>query len=507
MENLNPYQEYKFRICTFDLDEDKALYSKYCYISGKTTPTAVNNFKIGGTVFNALRLNWTKNSSAAGYIIEQQMDGCWRKITKINTNSVTTFRVENLIADSPCSFRIRAFGMDGTTELLSEWRYVSGKTLKTPPGTVNSLKIAGRTYNALRLTWEPEKTADGYIIEQYNSGRWNQVTRLDGQKTVTYRVEKLSPSQEYKFRICAFVLDNKTIVRGEYSDIAGKTTPSKPAGVKIAQTTLNSIEITWNQNAAAAGFILEKKENNNWIRLAYLKENATTTYRVQNLNADTKYEFRIRSVGYDQSIPLYSDWVYINGITDVDNVVPTNITGLKIMERSSDKITLAWNKNRTASGYNIEQYRSGKWKPVVQIIGNNITDYCDDRLSASTVYPYRIHAYSYQNSQKVYSEWSYITSKTLPSVMTGFYVESATTNSLQLTWDQNSSADGYVIEQYTNEGWVPITKIEENTVSEYNVRNLKKGTSYTFMIRAFTYEGTDMLYGKESHTTWSTNEE
>ena len=84
--------------------------------------------RIAGWAYDALRINWNKNNTASGYIIEQYKNGQWVRIAKITNNATTTYRVENLQPGTSYIFRTQAFGFDGNTPLYSTYQYVSGTT-------------------------------------------------------------------------------------------------------------------------------------------------------------------------------------------------------------------------------------------------------------------------------------------------------------------------------------------------------------------------------------------
>ena len=106
------------------------LYSENVAVSGKTNPKTVTNLKIGGVAKDALRLNWTTNPNADGYIIEQNKDGKWVRIARTSTNSVATYRVEKLRPATTYQFRVQAYDFDGSTPIYSVYQYISGKTAK-----------------------------------------------------------------------------------------------------------------------------------------------------------------------------------------------------------------------------------------------------------------------------------------------------------------------------------------------------------------------------------------
>ncbi len=89
---------------------------------------------------------------------------------------------------------------------------------------------------------------------------------------------------------------------------------------------------------------------------------------------------------------------------------PKNLPTLpasKVKSIFSTNVTLQWNKNTSASGYEIEQYKSGKWVNVAKITGNATTSYTVKGLAAGTAgYQFRIRAYRTEGKNKVYSGYS-----------------------------------------------------------------------------------------------------
>ncbi len=220
VEKLNPGTTYKFRIKAFDFKGSTAVYSDYTSVSGKTNPSIMTGVKIGGRAADALRINWMKNSTAAGYIIEQYKNGSWVRIARISGNTTTTYRVEKLSPLTTYQFRIQAFNYDGKTAIYGNYAYVNGKT---NPSIMTGVKIGGTAKDALRLNWTKNPTAAGYIIEQYKNGSWVRIARISNNATTTYRVEKLSPSTIYKFRIQPFNFDGSTALYGNYAYVNGQT--------------------------------------------------------------------------------------------------------------------------------------------------------------------------------------------------------------------------------------------------------------------------------------------
>lgn len=65
---------------------------------------------------------------------------------------------------------------------------------------------------------------------------------------------------------------------------------------------------------------------------------------------------------------------------------------------------LYWNKDKSVSGYRIQQYKNGKWVTVKTV--TNITSVKVINLQPNQIYKYRILAYKTINGKKTYGEYS-----------------------------------------------------------------------------------------------------
>lgn len=277
-----------------------------------TTVSAVAGLKIGGRAGDALRLNWNKNTSADGYIVEQYKSGSWTRIARIGSNSTVTYRVEKLSPSTKYNFRVKAFKLNGNAATYSSYKNISGIT---NPATISGLKIGGHAADALRLNWTKNSKASGYIVEQYKGGKWTRIARIGENSTTTYRVEKLSASTTYKFRVQAFGFDGKTALYGNYAYINGKTSPATVTGIRIGGTAKDALRVNWNKDSKASGYIVQQYKNGTWVRIARIGNNNTTTYRVSGLKSGSTYIFRVQAFGYDGKTAIYGGFAMIPGTT------------------------------------------------------------------------------------------------------------------------------------------------------------------------------------------------
>ena len=167
------------------------------------------------------------------------------------------------------------------------------------------------------------------------------------------------------------------------------------------------------------------------------------------------------------------------------------MNNLTVKSYTASAITLAWNKNASASGYVVEQYKGGKWTQIAKTSSNATVTYTVNELKADTTYTFRVRAYKTAGASNVYSDYVRIAGKTrIPNVAT-FKGSAVSASEVKLDWSKNDKATGYVIEQYKGGRWTEI-KAVDNDITEITVEGLAKGTAYTFRIKSVkTVDGAD----------------
>ena len=196
-------------------------YAKNNKLTYELLPAKVTGAKLGGRAADALRINWTKNASADGYIVEMYQGNKWVRAGKITNNSTTTFRKAGLKASTVYKFRVRAYKMSGSTALYGN--YSATVTARTNPSIMKGVKIAGKAKDALRVNWTKNSSAQGYIVEMYKGGKWVRAAKITNNNTTTFRKAGLAKNTTYKFRVKAYYMSGKTALYGNYGSVSGKT--------------------------------------------------------------------------------------------------------------------------------------------------------------------------------------------------------------------------------------------------------------------------------------------
>ena len=284
--------------------------------TAKLTLAKVTGAKLTGRAADALRINWSKNASADGYIVEMYQNGKWVRVAKITKNNTTTFRKAGLKAGTAYKFRVRAYKISGKTVVYGA--YSATVAARTNPSVVKGAKLTGRAADALRINWTKNTTADGYIVEMYKGGKWVRVAKITNNSTTTFRKAGLKASTVYKFRVKAYKMSGKTALYGNYSaTVTARTNPSAVKGVKIAGKAKDALRVNWTKNTSAQGYIVEMYKGGKWVKVAKITKNSTNTYRKAGLAKNTTYKFRVKAYYMSGKTALYGNYGSVSGKTAV----------------------------------------------------------------------------------------------------------------------------------------------------------------------------------------------
>ena len=389
--------------------EEYAIDNGFDYVLLDKLPTLskVTGAKLAGRAADALRINWTKNANADGYIVEMYQNGKWERVAKITNSNTTTYRKVGLKAGTVCKFRVKAYKMYGSTAIYSE--YSATIAARTNPSVVAGTKLGGRAADALRINWTKNASADGYIVEMYQGNKWVRVAKITSNSTTTFKKSGLKASSVYKFRVRAYKMSGSTALYGDYSaTVTAMTNPSVVKGAKLGGRAADALRINWTKNTTADGYIVEMYQGNKWVRAAKITSNSTTTFRKAGLKASTVYKFRVRAYKMSGKTALYGN--YSATVTARTN--PSIVKGVKIAGKAKDALRVNWTKNASAQGYIVEMYKGGKWVRVAKITNGNTTTFRKAGLAKNTTYKFRVCAYYMSGKTALYGNYGSVSGKT-----------------------------------------------------------------------------------------------
>ena len=136
-----------------------------------------------------------------------------------------------------------------------------GKQAESPESgvsTVKGFKVKSKTNISANLQWNKNISVDGYVLDKYDGSKWVTIKTFTSNANTSFNVTGLKASTTFKFRIKAYKIYDITTVYGAYTYLNVNTRPYTTTGMKCSSKTNVSINLQWNKNISADGYVLDK---------------------------------------------------------------------------------------------------------------------------------------------------------------------------------------------------------------------------------------------------------
>ena len=360
--------------------------------------STVKGFKVKSKTNISANLQWNKNISADGYVLDKYDGSKWVTIKTFTSNANTSFNVTGLKASTTFKFRLRAYKTIDNVKEYSAYTYLN---VNTRPYTTTGMKCSSKTNVSANLQWNKNISADGYVLDKYDGSKWVTIKTFTSNTNTSFNVTGLNASKTFKFRLRAYKNFGSAKEYSAFTYLNVNTRPYTTTGMKCSSKTNVSANLQWNKNISADGYVLDKYDGSKWVTIKTLTSNANTSFNVTGLNASKTFKFRLRAYKNFGSAKEYSAFTYLNV-----NTRPYTTTGFKMKSATKNAITLQWNKNISASGYCIEKWDGSKWVQIKRYTSNANVTYTATGLKANTAYKFRIRAYKTIGNVNEYSAYS-----------------------------------------------------------------------------------------------------
>lgn len=191
-----------------------------------------------------------------------------------------------------------------------------------------------------------------------------------------------------------------------------KVVPPNISGLKSAKATTTSIKLSWkSDNNYVTDYYQIYDVNKKKVMKTISSEN--TSYTIKNLKPGKKYSFKVRGYSKSEGEKYYGEWKTIETATKPKS------TSVKSAKSTKSKVlSLSWNKQSAATGYQIQYSTSSKFTTktteTLTIKKNSQTSKTVSKLKSGKKYYVKIRTYKTikinGKSTKVYSAWSSVKS-------------------------------------------------------------------------------------------------
>lgn len=369
LSGLSAGLKYKVRIAAYA----GSFTAKFRCFYVDTVPSPVWNINTVKATDETVRISWSRNARADGYKVEWYINNQWSVKTVTGNNNISAV-IDGLCAGTRYKVRVSAYKGD----LYSPYTY----------GYINTLpsKVTGITQtvtsSSFTLTWDKNESADGYTVQYYADGKWNEKT-LTGNGKTAVTIGSLKGYKTYKVRIKAY----KGELQSTFDDIYITTAPTKVSGLKVKSAVDSKAVVIWNADATADGYNVGYYIGGRWLEKT-ITDNKTAMAVLGGLTPYSTYKVRVRAYKGN----LYGDYSY----TTVTAVL-SPVTDIKVVSAKRNSITVKWGKNASADGYKVEIYKGGKWVKKT-LKGSANATVTIGGLRAGSVYKVRIASYKGANT-------------------------------------------------------------------------------------------------------------
>ncbi len=369
LSGLSAGLKYKVRIAAYA----GRFTAKFRCFYVDTVPSPVWNINTVKATDETVRISWSRNTRADGYKVEWYIDNQWSVKTVTGNNNISAV-IDGLCAGTRYKVRVSAYKGD----LYSPYTYGYIDTL---PSKVTGITQTV-TSSSFTLKWDKNESADGYTVQYYADGKWNEKSLVGNDKT-TVTIGSLKGYKTYKVRIKAY----KGELQSTFDDIYITTAPTKVSGLKVKSAVDSKAVVIWNADANADGYNVGYYIGGKWVEKT-ITDNKTAMAVLGGLTPYSTYKVRVRAYKGD----LYGDYSY----TTVTAVL-SPVTDIKVVSAKSNSITVKWGKNASADGYKVEIYKGGKWVKKT-LKGSTNATVTIGGLRAGSVYKVRIASYKGANT-------------------------------------------------------------------------------------------------------------
>lgn len=168
---------------------------------------------------------------------------------------------------------------------------------------------------------------------------------------------------------------------------------------------------------------------------------------------------------------------------------PAKVTGLKVSS-AVYSMKISWNRAADAKSYRIYIYRDGKWRTAGSTASNS---YTIKKLKAGNRYSVKVAAV---NQAGTGPDSAALKTAARPQKAVMKSIVKTGSSKVKITY-KKVTCSGYQILMKSGKG--SYKQIKTTGKTSYTINKLKKGTKYSFKVRAYRKVGSKIYYGKYSN--------
>lgn len=271
--------------------------------------------------------------------------------------------------------------------------------------------------------------------------------------------------------------------------------PDTVKNMQISKAGTNTVDLSWSPVSGADGYTVQILKNGKWVSVGNF---VGTSAQISGLLPG--------SVNYVHIAAYASS----NGKTYIGNYntsvkIETTVGAInpRVSAYANNFVTLTWNKQTAANGYEVFKYDASSKKYVLyKNITNSNTNTCKvTGLASNKKYDFKVRAYQIDDSEKTYAPFgavvSQYTSIAKPKLNSA---KSTSKKKIKASWSKVGGASGYQVmwSTYKNFSKNYKTKSVKAKYSSKTVTTAQSKKTYYVRVRAYK-----TINGKKVYSQWS----
>lgn len=271
--------------------------------------------------------------------------------------------------------------------------------------------------------------------------------------------------------------------------------PDTVKNMQISKAGTNTVDLSWSPVSGADGYTVQILKNGKWVSVGNF---VGTSAQISGLLPG--------SVNYVHIAAYASS----NGKTYIGNYntavkIETTVGAInpRVSAYANNFVTLTWNKQTAANGYEVFKYDASSKKYVLyKNITNPNTNTCKvTGLASNKKYDFKVRAYQIDDSEKTYAPFgavvSQYTSIAKPKLNSA---KSTSKKKIKASWSKVGGASGYQVmwSTYKNFSKNYKTKSVKAKYSSKTVTTAQSKKTYYVRVRAYK-----AINGKKVYSQWS----
>ncbi len=348
--------------------------------------------------------------------------------------------------------------------------------------------------SAAAFEWKPitDSRIKGVIVyrndpSSKSPAKLVQIDTVKNAKVTHYLDDELKPETLYKYRFATYNAKGNTSLATDKVSVRTKPLLASVSFFTTSGSMARSAKLVWRPHTESSivAYRLERRQNgtDNWHNVATIKGRLNAEYIDTDLKDNTRYEYRLKSVTFNDIISKPSKSASV-----VTKALPAPVKSITASQGKAGLIKISWKDNNRANIVYYQVYRATSENGRYKLVADKLKrmQYSDKITKASQRYFYKVIGINKDNLGGELKAVKAAVGTTIdaprgPKNLVAM-VENAT---VQLTWKSTDSRTvSYIVTKKTSKGFMSNeTKEFKNIKKRLMIdSSLKHGESYIFSV-------------------------